>query len=92
MKGAPGQFMNERVVPKKTNFYVVKPGNSPAKADPINGAQPMSEASALAAANALGLARVPRLGQEGLAHRHFESQPDSPRINHRLGKVLGNAG
>ena len=75
--------MNERVVPKKTNFCVVKLSNSPAKAGPMSGAQPMSEASALAAANALGLTRVPRL-ELG----HFESQPDSLRINQRLLRIL----
>ena len=47
--------MNERVVPKMTNFCVVKLSNSPAKAGPMSGAQPMSEASALAAASALGM-------------------------------------
>jgi hypothetical protein len=47
--------MNERVVPKMTNFYVVKLSNSPA------------------------ITYVPRL-ELG----HFESQPDSPRINQRL--------
>ena len=47
--------MNERVVPKIINFRVVKLSNSPAKAGPMSGAQPMSEASALAAAIALGL-------------------------------------
>ena len=76
--------MNERVVPKKTNFCVVKLSNSPAKAGPMSGAQPMSEASALAAANALGLTRVPRLELDGPTFRHFESQHDSPRINQRL--------
>jgi hypothetical protein len=59
--------MNERVVPKMTNFCVVKLSNSPAKAGPMS------------VANALGLTRVPRL-ELG----HFESQPDSPRINQRL--------
>jgi hypothetical protein len=96
--------MNERVVPKKTNFCVaymdvaggvpmrgvsrsgsfVKLSNSPAKAGPMSGAQPMSEASALAAAIALGLTCVPRLELDGPTHRHFESQHDSPGINQRL--------
>ena len=108
--------MNERVVPKKTNFCVaymdvaggvpmrgvsrsgsfVKLSNSPAKAGPMSGAQPMSEASALAAAIALGragpmseaialgLTRVPRLELDGPTFRRFESQHDSPRINQRL--------
>jgi len=80
MKGASDQFMNERVVPKKTNFYVVKLSNSPAKAGPMSKA------------NALGLTRVPRLELDGPTFRHFESQPDSPRINQRLHKVFGNAG
>ena len=64
--------MNERVVPKMTNFCVVKLSNSPAKAGP------MSEAIAL------GLTRVPRLELDGPTSRHFESQPDSPRINQRF--------
>ncbi len=47
--------MNERVVPKMTNFCVVKLSNSPA------------------------ISCVPRLELD-----HFESQPDSPRINQRF--------
>ncbi len=47
--------MNERVVPKMTNFCVVKLSNSPA------------------------ITCVPRLELD-----HFESQPDSPRINQRF--------
>ncbi len=47
--------MNERVVPKMTNFCVVKLSNSPA------------------------IACVPRLELD-----HFESQPDSLRINQRF--------
>ena len=47
--------MNERVVPKMTNFCVVKISNSPA------------------------ITCVPRLELD-----HFESQPDSPRINQRF--------
>ncbi len=46
--------MNERVVPKMTNFCVVKLSNS------------------------LAITCVPRLELD-----HFESQPDSPRINQR---------
>ena len=49
--------MNERVVPKMTNFCVVKLSNSRA------------------------IACVPRLELNGPTLRHFESQPDSPRIN-----------
>jgi hypothetical protein len=52
--------MNERVVPKMTNFCVVKLSNSPA------------------------ITCVPRLKLNGPALRHFESQPDSPRINQRF--------
>ena len=59
--------MNERVVPKMTNFYVVKLSNSLAKAGPMS------------AASAVGLTCIPRLKLD-----HFESQPDSPRINQRL--------
>jgi len=47
--------MNERVVPKMTNFCVVKLSNSPA------------------------ITCVPRLELD-----HFESQPDSLRINQRF--------
>ena len=47
--------MNERVMPKMTNFCVVKLSSSPA------------------------ITRVPRLELD-----HFESQPDSPRINQRF--------
>ncbi len=68
--------MNERVEPKIINFCVVKLSNSPAKAGP------MSEASAL------GLTCVPRLELNGPAPRHFESQPDSLRINQRLPNKL----
>ncbi len=50
--------MNERVVPKMTNFCVVKLSNSRA------------------------ITCVPRLELD-----HFESQPDSPRINQRFPKV-----
>jgi len=64
--------MNERVVPKIINFRVVKLSNSPAKAGPMS------------IANALGLTCVPRLELDGPTFRHFESQPDSLRINQRL--------
>ncbi len=66
--------MNERVVPKMTTFCVVKLSNSHAKAGPMS------------AANALGLTCVPRLELDGPAPRHFESQPDTPRINQRFPK------
>ena len=54
-KGFSDQFMNERVVPKMTNFCIVKLSNSPT------------------------ITCVPRLELD-----HFESQPDSPRINQRF--------
>jgi hypothetical protein len=50
----------------------VKLSNSPAKAGPMS------------TANALGLTYVPRLELDGPALRHFDSQPDSLRINQRL--------
>ena len=46
-------------------------GNSLAKAGPMSGAQPMSEANALAAAIALGLTCDWRLDLDGPALRHF---------------------
>jgi hypothetical protein len=64
--------MNERVVPKMTNFCVVKLSNSPAKAGPMSKAI------------ALGLTRVPRLELDGPTFRLFESQHDSHRINQRF--------
>ncbi len=66
--------MNECVVSKMTNFRVVKLSNSRAKAGPMS------------AAIALGLTCVPRLELNGPTLRHFESQPDSLRINQRLHK------
>ncbi len=69
--------MNERVVPKITNFCVVKLSNSPAntqhKEVPVPRRQDVDERPC-----------VPRLELNGPALRHFESQPDSPRINQRL--------
>jgi hypothetical protein len=56
----------------------VKLSNSPAKAGPMSGVQPMSRA------NALGLTFVPRLELDGPALRHFDSQLDSLRINQRF--------
>ncbi len=64
--------MNERVVPKMTNFCVVKLSNSPAITQhtevPVPRRQDVDERP-----------YVPRLELD-----HFESQPDSPRINQRL--------
>ncbi len=64
--------MNERVVPKMTNFYVVKLSNSPAITHhmevPVPRRQDVDERP-----------NVPRLEFD-----HFESQPDSPRINQRF--------
>ena len=47
--------MNQHLLVKMRQFGVANLGNSLAKAGPMSGAQPMSEASALAAAIALGL-------------------------------------
>ena len=69
--------MNERVVPKITNFCVVKLSNSPAitqhREVPVPRRQDVDERPC-----------VPRLELNGPALRHFESQPDSPRINQRF--------
>ena len=74
--------MNQHLLVKMHQLGVANLGNSLAKAGPMSGAQPMSEASALATAIDLGLTCVPRLEL-----RHFESQPDSPKINQRLPKI-----
>jgi hypothetical protein len=47
--------MNQHLLGKMCQLCVANLGNSRAKAGPMRGAQPMSEANALAAANALGL-------------------------------------
>ncbi len=64
--------MNERVVPKTTNSHVVKLSNSPAitqhREVPVPRRQDVDERPS-----------VPRLEPD-----HFESQPDSPRINQRF--------
>jgi hypothetical protein len=70
--------MNDRVVPKMTNFRVVKLSNSPAKAGPMS------------AASALGLTCVPRLELNGPTLRHFESQHESLRINQRFPSIIKN--
>ena len=66
--------MNERVVPKMTNSRVVKLSNSPAitqhREVPVPRRQDVDERPC-----------VPRLELD-----HFESQPDSPRINQRFPK------
>jgi len=66
--------MNERVVPKMTNSHVVKLSNSPAitphREVPVPRRQDVEERPC-----------VPRLELD-----HFESQPDSPRINQRFPK------
>ena len=54
-------------------FGVANLGNSLAKAGPMSGAQPMSEANALAVAIALGLTCDRRLELDGPALRHFPS-------------------
>ncbi len=67
--------MNERVVPKMTNSHVVKLSNSraitPHREVPVPRRQDVEERPC-----------VPRLELD-----HFESQPDSPRINQRFPKV-----
>jgi len=66
--------MNERVVPKMTNFYVVKLSNSPATQHmevPVPWRQDVDERPC-----------VPLLELD-----HFESQPDSPGINQRFPSV-----
>ncbi len=64
--------MNERVVPKMTNSHVVKLSNSraitPHREVPVPRRQDVDERPC-----------VPRLDPD-----HFESQPDSPRINQRF--------
>ncbi len=64
--------MNERVVPKMTNSHVVKLSNNPAitqhREVPVPRRQDVDERPC-----------VPRLDLD-----HFESQPDSPRINQRF--------
>jgi hypothetical protein len=69
--------MNERVVPKMTNFCVVKRSNSPAitqhREVPVPRRQDVDERPC-----------VPRLELNGPALRHFDSQPDLPRINQRF--------
>ncbi len=76
--------MNERVVPKMANFCVVKLSNSPAitqhREVPVPRRQDVDERPC-----------VPRLELNGPALRHFESQPDSPRINQRFPKVKSSA-
>jgi hypothetical protein len=47
--------MNQHLLVKIRQLCVANLGNSLAKAGPMSGAQPMSEANALAAAIALGL-------------------------------------
>ncbi len=75
--GTSDQFMNERVVPKMTNFCVVKLSSSPAitqhREVPVPRRQDVGERPC-----------VTRLELNGPALRHFESQPDSPRINQRF--------
>ncbi len=67
--------MNERVVPKMTNSHVVKLSNSPAtqhREVPVPRRQDVDEPPC-----------VPRLELD-----HFESQPDSPRINQRFLRIV----
>jgi len=75
--------MNERVVPKMTNFCVVKLSNSRAIAQhrevTVPRRQDVDERPC-----------VPRLELNGPTLRHFESQPDSPRINQRFLRIILN--
>ncbi len=77
--------MNERVVPKMTNSHVVKLSNSRANAPdrevPVPRRQDVVERPC-----------VPRLELNGPTLRHFESQPDSPRINQRFLKRIDKIG
>jgi hypothetical protein len=63
--------MNQHLLVKMRQFGVANLGNSLAKAGPMSGAQPMSEANALAVAIALGLTCDWRLDLDGPALRHF---------------------
>ncbi len=68
--------MNERVVPKMINFCVVKLSNSRAtqhREVPVPRRQDVDERPC-----------IPRLELD-----HFESQPDSPRINQRFPRQPG---
>jgi len=73
--------MNERVVPKMTNFCVVKLSNSLVitqhREVPVPRRQDVDERPC-----------VPRLELNGPALRHFESQPDSARINQRFLRII----
>jgi len=63
--------MNQHLLVKMGQLGVANLVNSLAKAGPMSGAQPMSEANALAAAIALGLTCDWRLDLDGPALRHF---------------------
>jgi hypothetical protein len=63
--------MNQHLLVKMRQFGVANLGNSLAKAGPMNVAQPMSAANALAVAIALGLTCDRRLELDGPALRHF---------------------
>ncbi len=73
--------MNERVVLKMTNFCVVKLSNSPA-------ITPHREVPVLRRQDVDERPSVPRLELNGPALRHFESQPDSPRINQKFLSII----
>jgi len=76
-QGTSDQFVNERVVPKMTNSHVVKLSNSPAITQHREVSVPRRQ-------DVDERPYVPRLELNGPALRHFESQPDSPRINQRF--------
>ncbi len=68
--------MNERVVSKMTNFCV-------AYMD-VGEAREQDAVSFVKLSNSPAITYVSRLELDGPALRHFESQPDSPRINQRF--------
>jgi hypothetical protein len=63
--------VNQHLLVKIRQLFVSNLGNSLAKAGPMSGAQPMSEANALAGAIALGLTRDWRLE---LAHFPYAAE------------------
>ena len=71
--------MNERVVPKMTNFCVVKLSNSPAITQHREVLVPRRQDV---------VERRP--GVTRLELDHFESQPDSPRIDQRFPRIILN--
>ena len=81
--------MNQHLLVKMGQLGVANLVNSLAKAGPMSGAQPMSEASALAAAIALGLSCDWRLD---LAHFPCAAEYDSELIRGSLGGLIERPG